>query len=195
MKDKKTLIFEAALEMISSGIPENEMTISAIAKKAGIGKGTVYEYFSSKAELLIETVNFFIDIATRRLTAVVSTGSFREQFFSFLKQVGSIIDENERLFSFLFLNQDVLRIEFERKGFSENRDKRLLELLEKIVDEGQREKLLRENISQIDIIFSFISVSSIMNFSKSCRKLPKYVNMTKDELFEYCYEMFVRILS
>jgi len=46
---KKEFIFAAMLEVAQKGL--NNVTIDHIAVSAGIGKGTVYEYFSSKEEI------------------------------------------------------------------------------------------------------------------------------------------------
>jgi len=49
--EKRPLILRAATEVFAEqGF--NSVTVAAIADRAGIGKGTVYEYFSSKDELL-----------------------------------------------------------------------------------------------------------------------------------------------
>jgi TetR/AcrR family fatty acid metabolism transcriptional regulator len=59
MNDKRKRILEAAqIEFEACGF--HEAKISAIAKRADVGKGTVYEYFSSKADLFDEMVAFLI---------------------------------------------------------------------------------------------------------------------------------------
>ncbi|MBN2069370.1 MAG: TetR/AcrR family transcriptional regulator [Opitutales bacterium] len=57
--EKKELIAEAALRVFSERGYE-KTSISEVAKVAGIGKGTVYEYFSSKDELLCEAVYYYL---------------------------------------------------------------------------------------------------------------------------------------
>ena len=58
-KEKKDLIMEAALTVFSQqGF--SRTTISAIAKKAGIGKGTIYEYFATKEEIIHNSFQFFM---------------------------------------------------------------------------------------------------------------------------------------
>ena len=37
----------------------NDLTISEVAKTAGVGKGTIYEYFNNKEEIVFEIVNIF----------------------------------------------------------------------------------------------------------------------------------------
>ena len=38
----------------------NDLTISQIAKTAGVGKGTIYEYFNNKEDIMFEIVNILI---------------------------------------------------------------------------------------------------------------------------------------
>lgn len=45
---RKAKVYEAALALTSQGVSPAAMTIQQLADAAGIGKGTVYEYFSSK---------------------------------------------------------------------------------------------------------------------------------------------------
>jgi len=61
-KDKEILIFQAAWKLFSEkGFHDTK--ISEIAKKAGIGKGTVYEYFKSKEELVQKMVIFNLELS------------------------------------------------------------------------------------------------------------------------------------
>lgn len=54
-KDKRDLILDSAEELMSV-MPDNDITINHIAKKAGIGKGSIYYYFQSKEEILDEVI-------------------------------------------------------------------------------------------------------------------------------------------
>lgn len=54
-EEKRSLILKAAIQtFIKLGISNTR--ISDIANEAGIGKGTVYEYFKNRDELIIETI-------------------------------------------------------------------------------------------------------------------------------------------
>lgn len=58
-KEKKDLIIAAAIqEFIKKGFAKT--TITDIARTAGIGKGTVYEYFSTKEEIINHTFEYFV---------------------------------------------------------------------------------------------------------------------------------------
>jgi len=56
--------------ILKNGI--QNLTISSIAKAAGIGKGTFYEYFKSKEELLFELVNILLQEYNLRMEEKLS---------------------------------------------------------------------------------------------------------------------------
>lgn len=49
---KVRLMFAAVMELLFEGTDVNTLKISDITEKAGIGKGTAYEYFESKEEVI-----------------------------------------------------------------------------------------------------------------------------------------------
>ena len=51
-KEREIALYEAALRLIARGVSPAAMKVQQIADEAGIGKGTVYEYFASKEEIL-----------------------------------------------------------------------------------------------------------------------------------------------
>lgn len=60
-EDKKVQIIDAAL-LVFSKVGFSKTKIQDIADQAGIGKGTVYEYFKSKNELFEMTIIRFIEL-------------------------------------------------------------------------------------------------------------------------------------
>ena len=62
---RKDIALSSKALILENGI--NDLTISAIAKAAGIGKGTFYEYFKSKEELLFELVNILMHAYNLRM--------------------------------------------------------------------------------------------------------------------------------
>lgn len=55
---KVKAMFEAVLELFSSGRELNTLKVSEITEKAGIGKGTAYEYFSTKEEIIVSAMEY-----------------------------------------------------------------------------------------------------------------------------------------
>lgn len=68
--------------------------VAEIAERAGVGKGTVYEYFSSKEELLFavfESIN--AKISSRMNDALAAGGSSEEQLLNLLRLGAEVISE------------------------------------------------------------------------------------------------------
>ena len=54
-EEKKTQVYLGVISLVQQGRSLNELKVSEIAEASGIGKGTCYEYFSSKEEIIRET--------------------------------------------------------------------------------------------------------------------------------------------
>ena len=108
--DKKELIFKATEELISEAA-YNDITVDAIAKKAGIGKGSVYYYFKSKDEIIYAVVersyrrairDFFENIHNRPETSALE--KMKLLFYSIIKQDYS--DNEKNMLHKLNLHED-----------------------------------------------------------------------------------------
>ncbi|MCM1145944.1 MAG: TetR/AcrR family transcriptional regulator [Clostridium sp.] len=53
---KEKAIYQAVVELFEEGADLNSLTVSEITKRAGIGKGTAYEYFSDKEEMIAKAL-------------------------------------------------------------------------------------------------------------------------------------------
>lgn len=52
--EKEDAVYEAVFRLMARGEQMHTVTVQQIAREAGIGKGTVYEYFTSREEILIK---------------------------------------------------------------------------------------------------------------------------------------------
>lgn len=55
---KVKAMYEAVLELFASGRELSSLKVSEITAKAGIGKGTAYEYFSTKEEMIVGAIRY-----------------------------------------------------------------------------------------------------------------------------------------
>ena len=68
--------------LLEEGI--NKLTISQIAKTAGVGKGTIYEYFDNKEDIVFEIITTFIAVHEKKLHELVAApNSTKEKLFHF----------------------------------------------------------------------------------------------------------------
>ena len=65
----------------------NDLTVSQVAKTAGIGKGTIYDYFKNKEDIVFEIVNILMlehnEKKHEKLNSVISTREKIKEFANF----------------------------------------------------------------------------------------------------------------
>ena len=77
---KEKAIYQAVLTLFEEGADLNALTVSEITKKAGIGKGTAYEYFSDKEEMIAKALFYNAEVFCKQLyEGMVSKNSFYDK--------------------------------------------------------------------------------------------------------------------
>lgn len=104
-KEKKRHIIQSALRIFSrKGF--NLTTISDIAEEAGIGKGTVYEYFDSKEAVISFSFDYFMQELVPDFEAIIRESiPASEKLERMISGFGHILSSKE--------NQDLLSIMFD----------------------------------------------------------------------------------
>lgn len=64
---KEQAIYQAVIELFEEGTDLNNLTVAEITKKAGIGKGTAYEYFSDKEEMIAKALFYNVEAFCKQL--------------------------------------------------------------------------------------------------------------------------------
>ena len=98
-RGKRLLLIEAAAQVFSEqGFAKTR--VEDISRCAGVGKGTVYEYFSSKEELFFAVFEWINDEIRSRVDAVVDDQtSAREVLAAIFRSSAEIIAEHREIFS------------------------------------------------------------------------------------------------
>jgi len=87
--DKKNKILEASLELFGKkGYFETD--IESIAKRADVGKGTIYLYFKNKKDLFISTINYALNNCNEEILKSCWKG--RYSFFESWKIYGNFFN-------------------------------------------------------------------------------------------------------
>lgn len=85
LPEKVSSVFDSVMRLYSNGIQFHSMTVSDIAKEAGIGKGTVYEYFDTKEEIIWNAVAFHCKKTMELVCSeMIKKDSFDEMYLTLL---------------------------------------------------------------------------------------------------------------
>lgn len=138
-KDKKRRDIAGACTelLLEKGI--KNLTITEIAKTAGIGKGTVYDYFNNKEEIVFEIIRKFIEEHQQYLLSQSNNNTSTKQkiynlfdfFLSEHKPYGKHLEVFREYSSVTLSSKCSPMIEFNKEcsGFVRN-------ILEEIIEEG-----------------------------------------------------------
>lgn len=74
------------------------LTISQIAKTAGVGKGTIYEYFENKEDIVFEIITMFIVAHEQKLQEITDQNiSTKDKLFHFFYMIHEDENSNKQL--------------------------------------------------------------------------------------------------
>lgn len=143
---KRREIALACKDLAHQGI--KNITVAEAAKTAGIGKGTVYEYFENKDDIIFEIINIHIEEYHEKfLVSIQGITATREKVFEFFKFVTDDSKENiEHLNGYKDYLSVVLSDENEAMfEFNTSCNDFFKNQMTIIIDEGIKNKELNEN--------------------------------------------------
>ncbi len=83
--EKEIAVYRGVLSLLGQGKDLYSLRVSEIANAAGIGKGTVYNYFESKEQILVRTLVFCVFDQLQHLRETVKKlATFREKIYAIL---------------------------------------------------------------------------------------------------------------
>lgn len=164
---KVLAVYKAVVELFAKGADLSTLTVSEIAARAGIGKGTIYDYFASKEEMLAGALYYEMDVACRELYERLQD---KETLYERIKQILFDMEthkqEMECAFKVLHLLMDNSQIsnrlrELLRK--KEDKEIPLYQLLKKLIEEELGEEVA---VSQEDMLYLVMdTISQLLCFA------------------------------
>lgn len=155
---KRELILDSAFEIFRTK-GYHSAKIEEIAKHAGIGKGTVYEYFSGKKEIFEES---FINNLEKGLLGLKkifdSELSFKEKLAKFLKYKYNIITLHSSLAEVFFAQGDLISDRIKKVFFS-NLGRHTMDVIN-LIDQGIEEGLIRKTVDKEILCSCIMGVSN-----------------------------------
>lgn len=167
--------------LLEQGI--NSLTISQIAKTAGVGKGTIYEYFENKEDIVFEIITTFIADHEKELLALVDAPiTTREKLFHFLY----FLFENEIAGKHLNVYQEFLAISLSSEPeamlvFSEECRKKFTMILDLILEAGKAsgeiEKTIPISSSSLTLFATGLIVDSRLESCDIKKEIDLFLDM------------------
>lgn len=152
--EKVLAMYRAVCGLVEDGYELSDMKVSDITDRAGIGKGTAYEYFRSKEEILLRAMEYNFTKQYQELRQAL------EQETSFKNAVEYAFDWMERNMSRKRLAYQTLKFVDELRKKAKHMDEDCIrqkmkkgtglfdEILDHLAELGKKEGLVRSDILQ-----------------------------------------------
>lgn len=192
---KKVAIYDAAIKLLESTTNKHEIKISDIAKNAGVGKGTVYEYFDSKDELLQLAVIYGIEQQFSQLKNLRIDGGFRQSFITVMQGLDDKIMNSIIFSKALMFRQPASNIHsLEKELFvtATNAKRVIYDIFRILSEKGIEEGLINADFTDSDLYFIIGGILMvIVNYRHS---FSPYSDLSSDELYALLADKFVQFL-
>ncbi len=152
-EQRRTDILNAALKVFGKN-GFDRATIAEIAELAGIGKGTVYEYFKSKKELFEDMIRHSVETYNKKLQNAVTKGnSVQEKLINFSIAHSEFMEEHIDILR--MLPQPHMMSE-EMKQHMVQEKYKVFKLIESLIQEGIESALFRKDLDKEITAFCII---------------------------------------
>ncbi|MCC3866163.1 TetR/AcrR family transcriptional regulator [Terrisporobacter petrolearius] len=200
--EKELLIFYGFKKIITDNSNIENIKVSDIAKAAGIGKGTIYEYFKSKDEIIARSIiyNFKIDIINT-IEAIKEVSTFKEQcnhLFHYSISSGKFIFPSLRILYNQVLPKELNNILLEDFEEILELKTQLYNLLDYVINTGIDENIINKDLSRDYQRYVLIS-SSMGIINKINANHFRQINLSDDESINtqksFAYTMILKSLA
>ncbi len=194
--NKELSVFQGVLKLYNEGHVFESLRMQDIADASGIPKGTIYEYFSSKEEIIAKAILYNIATELTNITRkIAEKTTFQDKLFSVFDWL--IHNHMNKSLILLFSADDKSAGQM-HSILKENGNGKLcggaayINILASIIDTGIQEGILsrQDNMLKFETTL-FMSIIPILQYIK--KEEDTYKNISHEQLKKYSYEIFIRI--
>ncbi len=198
--EKVLAMYQAVIELVREGADVNGMKVSDITARAGIGKGTAYEYFASKEEIITNALAFDVTNKRKELTAIVDgQGSFAEKTGRILDFMKQNFCERQtfcmlvRIGTGSYEMSEALQTEYKRVEGDISCEK-LEEIIARLIHQGVQEGEIKEQTPAFwHMAFGAQMVAYASYLMEASRK--SNMGITDAQAQRFVYELLVKSLN
>lgn len=104
-------LYDAVIALLEEGKDAGSLTVSEITERAGIGKGTAYEYFKSKEEMIARAILYGIIQSFEEIEhRIGGLAGFQAKYMEILNWLEEIFQEKGSLAILCRISQDSMQI-------------------------------------------------------------------------------------
>ena len=172
--EKEICVFGGVMALSKEGKKIYNITVQDIAKASNMGKGTLYEYFSSKEEIIINALMYFLGLENEKAEKIAfSSTGFRDKIYALYDLLIQSFEDGFAVVSQFATSDEMLNIPkiiHDQQEYIEEVMTLRNELVMAILRQGVKEGVIR-----LDFDSDYIRMAIMANLSclDSCIHLPE----------------------
>jgi len=198
--EKEMLMYKAVIEMVQEDYNINSIKVSEITKRAGIGKGTAYEYFSSKEEIIVKALLFDTYSHLKRIDGILKEKKeYRDKLYLLLEYlevnlphtngIGSLM----KMFAGTFEIKEDIKKELDKIHTSEACP---VTYIENIIDDFMRLGLEEKLYTEQDVIIRrSVFATQVTGYIYCIMNRFYEGGISKEKAREFTYESILKLLN
>lgn len=199
--EKKIAIFNGIIALMEKGINPYSIKVSDIAKAADVGKGTIYDYFTTKEEAISQAIlyniNYQLDMVYSRIK---KKDGFKKKFYEILHRIALYAENNistiKTLLSFGGI-QEFYEYLSDYKGDLCQHVVRINKIFQHLWETGINEGVIGmgEDLKECPYYRNMAIGSAIIGFSQYLYQRELYSDISIEDAMAAAYKLLIKALN
>lgn len=189
-------IYQGVLSLIREGTNPYDIKVSDIALAAKLGKGTIYDYFKSKEEVISKAILYSMNLEMNKaMERILEKDNFKDKYYTVLNILKDNLENNMLMMNNL-MNSGAME-EFYKDFISdENGYDRKMKMIKAfymdLIDEAGKEGLGMDRTSD----YKFFAIhGGIMAFTSYINKKENFPSLSMEEAMDMSYQLVTNALG
>ena len=195
--DKELAIFNGVIDLIKRGANIYLVTVSEIAKASGVGKGTIYEYFRTKEEVISKAILYNMKREVEHaIERVEQKNNFKDRYYEALEIIVENFDNKFSTINLLLSTgnfNELYEYMIDEKQLIAAYTSRIESIIDRLLLMGYEEGIIA--IEESQYYKRMVIISSIAGFINYINNRERYLDIDTQKAMDLCYKMVIKALK
>lgn len=195
--DKELAIFNGVIDLIKRGANIYSVTVSEIAKASGVGKGTIYEYFRTKEEVISKAILYNMKREVEHaIERVEQKNNFKDRYYEALEIIVENFDNKFSTINLLLSTgnfNELYEYMIDEKHLIAAYTSRIESIIDRLLLMGYEEGII--TIEESQYYKRIVIISSIAGFINYINNRERYLDIDTQKAMDLCYKMVIKALK
>jgi len=195
--DKELAIFNGVIDLIKRGANIYLVTVSEIAKASGVGKGTIYEYFRTKEEVISKAILYNMKREVKHaIERVEQKNNFKDRYYEALEIIVENFDNKFSTINLLLSTgnfNELYEYMIDEKHLIAAYTSRIESIIDRLLLMGYEEGII--TIEESQYYKRMVIISSIAGFINYINNRERYLDIDTQKAMDLCYKMVIKALK